>query len=369
LFKNGYIDTTDGFKFYDNFNPDILFFGRIHYDFDVIQYEEIQEEIKQKLFYNSMGKEQGDKMIEYIARGLFGDITMKKMLFGLGPSNTGKNTITMALKNCIGDYYGDFNAVNMCYNNSSNDEAQKLRWMLLLKSCRIIMSNEIKSVGAIDGNMIKKMASGGDTITARGHCKNEESFIPHFLPIVYANDLPQIKPVDDAIKTRVRTFTFKKTFVDKVVCPELEMEKDEDFCRNIKTPLYSKALLNVLITAFIDFKDCPLPELESSLINGDNDWIEDTDVMRLFTQDFEITNDVKNYVLSSDITEWLKSNKTGVNNKKLLLNIKDYCIRNKIGIDNITIGVKKHSGKACRVWYGLKLYYEENEDDISGLDI
>jgi phage/plasmid-associated DNA primase len=363
LFNNGYIDTTDDkFMFYDKetygFNPNILFFGKIHYDYKKETEEDLKEmeTIKQKLFYNTLGEEVGKYFIKTIARGLMGDIRMKRMLNGLGVSGSGKNTITTALQYCAGDYFGTFNAVNLCYNNSSNDEAAKLRWMLLLRHCRIIISNEIKSNGSIDGNMIKKVASGGDSIVARNHCSAEEEFIPHFLTILYAQDIPPITPCDDAVLNRVRVGKFDKTFVDGEPKNSLEMKKDVEFCESVKTPVFSLRLLNILIQAYIDFIQNGEVEPEKVLLQN-SDWGgDDMDAVKLFLDEFEFTNSADNYVVSADITEWVKSQKLGMSVKKLKVELVRHFIKNNKEYDNFDVGRKYICGKRSRVWTGLKYH-------------
>ena len=56
---------------------------------------------------------------------------------------------------------------NLSISNSTNDEAQKMRWAFLLKNKRIILSNEVKKHVFLDGNSIKKISSGGDELIGR----------------------------------------------------------------------------------------------------------------------------------------------------------------------------------------------------------
>lgn len=374
LFNNGYMDFTGGeFKFYDKktygFNPNILFFGKIHYDYKEATEMDLKEMeiIKDKLFYKTLGEEVGKYFIETLARGLMGDIRMKRMLFGLGVSGSGKNTITTAIQYCVGDYFGTFNAVNICYNNSSNDEASKLRWMLLLHHCRIIISNEIKSNGAIDGNMIKKLASGGDSIVARNHCSGEEEFIPHFLPMLYAQDIPPIRPCDDAVLNRVRVGKFDKTFVDGEPKNSLEMKKDNEFCESVKTPLFSLRLLNILVQAYIDFLKNGEVEPEKVLLQN-SDWGgDDMDAVKVFLDEYEFTNSADNYVVSADINEWVKTQKLGISVKKLKVELVRHFIKNNIEYDKFDSMRKTVGGRTVRVWTGLK--YRCEAEETNGLMI
>ena len=101
-----------------------------------------------------------------------------------------------------------------------------MRWSLLLRYKRIIISNEMKTNTTINGNMLKKVSSGGDGLTGRLHCGNEISFTPHFLVIAMANDIPKIVPYDSAVDNRVRVISYKKQFVDEVEDKENELLKD-----------------------------------------------------------------------------------------------------------------------------------------------
>eukprot|EP01041_Mallomonas_annulata_P006861 gene6861-13903_t len=84
-------------KFYSKqeygFNPDIVFTGKIHNDFIHFDddYMTYMKDIKQRLFYDALGKEVAAYFILNLARGLTGDcIKLKRILFGLGEANNGK---------------------------------------------------------------------------------------------------------------------------------------------------------------------------------------------------------------------------------------------------------------------------------------
>jgi phage/plasmid-associated DNA primase len=56
--------------------------------------------------------------------------------------------------------------------------------------------------------MILKIASASDILIARGHCQNETDFTTRFLPVVLTNDIPNIKPYDDAVDSRVHVISY-----------------------------------------------------------------------------------------------------------------------------------------------------------------
>ncbi len=167
------------------------------------------------MFYNTLGEVVGNYFIENLACGLMGH-GMKRIIFGLGTTNTGKGVLTTALRLSCGNYVGSFTGENLAERtNSSNDEAQKLRWAMLLKHKWIIISNEIRTNTNLNGVLINKIASGGDEITGRTHGGEETPFIPHFLTVLLANNIPKIESYDKAVDGRVRVVSYTKNYVDE----------------------------------------------------------------------------------------------------------------------------------------------------------
>lgn len=119
----------------NGFNPDIVFSARINHAYqqdlndDDIEYI---VSIKEHLFHLPPGVDVGNYLILNLARGLAGDM-MKRIIFGLGMSKTGKGILTKACQLSLGQYCATFTAENLAYNNNSNDESQKMRWVFLLK--------------------------------------------------------------------------------------------------------------------------------------------------------------------------------------------------------------------------------------------
>ena len=184
---------------------------------------------------------------------------MKRFLFCLGGTNGGKSVLTDAISLSCGDYAGVFNAENMAYRQSSADEAAQLRWALLLRFKRIIMSNEIKNGDgekdvALNSNMMKKCSCGGDAIVGRTHCKEETSFIPHFLTVCFANDMPKIKPYDDAINGRLKVISFNKTFVTEP-SNQYELKMDDNIKDELITIRFQRCFMMLLLQYYADWND------------------------------------------------------------------------------------------------------------------
>ena len=370
LFKNGYYDFKEGL-FYSNekygYNPKILFVFCVPHNFEELNEDDIiyMNTIKTRIFHNPLDEELGNYMILNLARGLSGEI-MKRFIFCLGGTNGGKSILTDAISLSCGDYAGVFNAENLAYRQSSSDEGAQLRWALLLRFKRIIMSNEIKNGDgekpiALNSNMMKKCSSGGDALIGRTHCKEEQSFIPHFLTVCFANDIPNIKPYDDAINGRLKVISFNKTFVTEV-SNQFELKMDIDIKDELKTIRFQRCFMMLLLQYYADWNDLKKKEgyIEFEPIavtNGKKAWIKESEgFLVTFFKDFEITSNENDKVKSSDIDEWIKQTKLLVSMTKFSIELKKYMIINNF--DKVYSKDFKVFGKTTKWWVGIKRLYD-----------
>ena len=367
LFNNGYYDFRKS-KFYDcndkAFDNSIIFTEKIPFDmkmnFNEKEYDYING-IRKRIFYTPFGIEVGDYYLLQLSRGLAGDC-MKRFLFGIGSSNTGKSLISSALKSACGGYYGAYNGANLAYKpNSSSDEAQKLRWVKLLKTKRIITSNEIQMGMEIDGNMIKKVSNGGlDEIVARGHCQDETGFKIGFLPILFAQDMDNITPKDDAVINRIRAINYEKIYVDEPT-NEYELLIDRNMDNEVLTYEFQVGFLMLLFQAYKVFQDGGRIETEPEGIKkaGIDILGRDISIIDKFKNDFEITQNEEDFVRSKDIEKWLGDGKFKVSITKFSLEMNKYINISKLkGVYNKN---KKIKGKTSMVWFGIKMIEEEVE--------
>jgi phage/plasmid-associated DNA primase len=234
---------------------------------------------------------------------------------------------------------------------------------MLLKIKRIIFSNEIKSTVEINGNMIKKIASGGDTLIGRNHGSGEEEFNTHFLPVCFANDLPKIKPYDDAVNNRVRIISYNKSYVDEP-SNEFELRKDLNIENEIKTLRFQRVMVGLLIREYSLYKQNGLQPEPDEVLNSKEEWVgEEANCIKSFLNDYEITNDANHYVKSNDIKSWLEQKKFGISMEKFSKELKKYCCINHF--ENIDNKYKKIGGKSIRVWCGVNIIKETSyEDDM-----
>ena len=372
LFLNGYLDMTTGI-FYDKFNPDIVFFYRIHRNYTTDIDTEYANDIKQRYFYNQLGEDVGNYLISSISRSLAGD-RMKKIFFNLGETNAGKSTYVIATSNSFDEYVGTFNGENLCIKNSTADEAQLMRWAYLLRYKRIILSNEMKTESILSGNMMKKMSSGGDKLVGRTHGSEEKDFTPHYNVFCNANDLLEIKPYDPAIHDRLNILSYKKRYVENP-SNEFELLKDENIFEEMKTDKFKDTYSFIILNAYLEFCKCNKKEtIPESVKNcksewGVGEWAENISVNK-FLEIYEITNNTEHYIRSSEIEEWVtKDSKINISPTKFIMELKKYCKIKKF--DNVESKNKKLNGKCPKCWVGIRKISDDDDSDdepVSALD-
>ena len=353
LYNNGYYNSAT-MEFITEFNPDIVFHGKIYQDWREHDSEEqkYMADVKQRMFYTPLGQKVADYMILYFALALMG-IRLKKFFFLLGNTNCGKSKLTLALMRSLGDYVGIFNAENLSFSNSSADEGQKMRWALLLQHSRIIISNEVKIENEVkmNGNMIKKL-SGGDPLVGRTHGKEEVSFIPTFLPVCCANDMAEIAPYDNAVDARLRVMGFNKTYVENPTEDD-HLKMDENLDAEIETKRFQRAFLGIFIETYQKYKRGELTMDEPEEVKASKaNWIgDDNDLMSRFQDQFEITNSKEDFTASCEMSTWLTKAKLGASQKKMAIDLQQHCKRKRL--NNVASGTKWVNRVKTRGWYGV----------------
>jgi phage/plasmid-associated DNA primase len=357
LFSNGYYSFKTR-TFTEGFTPAIYFYHRIGHSYSETRNATYEDSIKNRLFLDQHGEAMGNYMISLFARGLAGD-QQKHVLFGLGESNTGKSCMAKFMSASFGDYIGNFNGECLAFTSSTADEASKMRWAKLISKTRLLFSSELNMRQKLNGNLMKKLSSGGeDRLIGRGHCESEMAFSTHFLPIVLAQDVPEITPYDKAVDNRLRVFGFNKIYSTTPGANELLLDPNLD--EEIKTDEFKMAMLHIMADAY----SSPLIE-PSEATEFKREWVgEVVNIMTVFTDSFEFTNDVNDFVATADMAGWCGEHK--ISSVKLGREIGAYA--KSLKMENVVTKMKKISGKSFRGWPGIKAIsncqLDDEPDDI-----
>ena len=243
-FKNGYYDFKKGKL--EEYDTDTHTTIKINRDFKEPTEEDIKavyDKILNPIFNND--KELMDCWLNYIARGLAGHVEDKNWGVGIGERDCGKGVLVGMLENCFGEYCRSTNSENFLFKNNGGDSAKALSWLVPFEFKRLLLTNEItrdaEGKYKINGNILKKLSSGGDKIEARVNHKDEINFKIQARVCMFCNDLPPIEPAD--AKETSYMFRYPSKFLNedderlgkplmrkkyKVVGEDIEYIKDEN---------------------------------------------------------------------------------------------------------------------------------------------
>ena len=89
------------------------------------------------------------------------------------------------------------------------------------------------------------------------------------------------------------------------------------------------------------------------VVQAKKEWFgDDIGCLPVFQEEYEITDDINDYVMSSEIQEWLEEKKIGITMKKFGMEIKRYIMKNNL--KNVRPDNKKINGCCKKVWFGIK---------------
>lgn len=249
---------------------DIQFTEQITRDYPKYD-EKAFNDLMEKVIIPILPDEEERKYFFYcLSRGLAGCYEDKKWYINRGSRNSGKGVIMKLLENAFKIYVGSFNSgVLVKKGNENNDEAKNLSWVVKIRNKRIILSNEIDEGAILWGKMLKKIASGGDTMVGRTNFKDEIEFIPQFTMFLNLNNIKGVEPVD-ALEN-CEQFYCKSKFVSKE-----ELIEGQNFLKlkddNIKTLIQQ----NNIIDAFTIY-----------VLNHFQDDMKAPEIVKLSTQDIK----------------------------------------------------------------------------------
>ena len=180
----------------------VYFTKRINRDFRGKPDDKVLAELMERVIIPIFPvKEIRNYMLNRFARGLAGKIHDKIWHVCIGERNSGKGVMCILLENAFECFVQTINAENFLTKPSSNGDAAKSQsWLRGLEFKRLAISNEIQlglgGKGRVDGNLIKRMASGGDEVQVRTNYQDEIQIRMQTTLFLCCNDFPPVEPVD-----------------------------------------------------------------------------------------------------------------------------------------------------------------------------
>lgn len=209
-FKNGYWDFKQN-AFIDYEEGDgYATINMIDRDFKYVdKYDPIRKAVFDNILYKMfcVDNEQSqdfpimENFLHIMGRALAGIITDKIWIMLVGERDSAKGVFDTLLRNAFGSYIGNFNSSAFrLENNNNQDPDLKQKFLLKNRYCRIAPSQEMED-SWVDGNLIKKVSSGGDTIEARNLFQHTISFQIKCKYMFVGNNSARVKPAD-ALQTQ-----------------------------------------------------------------------------------------------------------------------------------------------------------------------
>ena len=361
-FNNGFYDMEKD-KFFKYENNNIYTRFKLSYDYEEPSEEDLKE-VNKLLFDPVFGDKTEIKHLfnNYVARSIAGCYEDKDWLIGLGERDSGKGSYMELCKYTFEDYVKFTNAENFKYKENVSDVAKSYSWLVRLQGCRLLVSNEFekrKNGGEVNGNMIKKICSGGDPIEARVNNKDEIEFKLQCKYMALLNDIPEITPSD--AKEKLIQFNYPYKFVDKddKRCgKKTNLFEYREGDENIKTKLRQPNLRNAFFKIIQDYYKLGKPIITDEQILKDiNEIKEEDNDEEKFKDLFEFTMDDKDYIKTNEIKKLVI--KAGLNLSATKYN---RIIRNEIG-DTLT------SRDGSKVRTKMKKKQQAYEDSVCDLDL
>lgn len=317
-FKNGYYDFNTGLLEPNDMNSFVNITRELSFDRKPEVRKEIYDRVLNPIFTVVEGKDDyetraqlRDYWLRKMSRVMAGYVEDKEFIIDSGPRNCGKGLLMDMLKFAFEGYVGATNSENFLLKQRNDEEAKKNSFMMEFQFQRAIVCNEVslKEHGqtTFDGNMLKKVHSGGDYIEMRALYQNKVNVRLQSTIVFNLNDIPSFSPSDT--REKLVQFDFCSKFIKgkekKTFSNIAYMEADD----SVKTDFIKRAdVRNEFVLMLIDaFKtDAEYPDaLKQEQME---DFEEDDDVTHILDL-FEITNNPTDIVSNKKMREFIKTEK------------------------------------------------------------
>jgi hypothetical protein len=277
LFDDG-IYNIETNSFTEGFDPNIVFFHKMGRKFPKRDEEKIKW-VEHTLFDNLFDDIKiSNGLKAHIARAITGRFfKLRKATFCQGQTASGKGMLTDALLKAFPGVVSTFDSNNLIMNDIKKDEAQRMMWLMKLKTVRMAISNEFrieksektgKIKSFIDSAMFKRIVSGGDVLEVRGMNKGIDEMINRASLFLMFNDRAPFYPEDEAVRDRTEEISFSKSFVMKpdTRIPNQKL-RDITIKDKVLEPEYIDALFWVVCDSYSNLvKDKPYTSIPKEII-------------------------------------------------------------------------------------------------------
>jgi len=187
FFENGYWDFNA--RRFNEYGSATLV--TIQTKINLISNPELRKQIQDRILspiFNDFVKQ--DWFMYIVSRMIAGCREDKSIYIVTGKRDCGKGVLSLLLENCFKKYISTIDLSVFAVKTSKGDAGRENSFALALESARIALMNE-STTGELDGNKLKQIFSGGDSIMTRKlHHENEEMKI-QASPLLFCNETPR----------------------------------------------------------------------------------------------------------------------------------------------------------------------------------
>jgi hypothetical protein len=192
-----------------------------------------------------------------IGAAIAGDVDLKLMYAMIGQRKSGKGMLMTVITVAFGNLVDAGNSAdNLLGSDNNQDEAKKCKWLTdaAIKGARLLWKNEVRTHNSrgepyIDGNLLKKIASGGDSLPVRNNCENPYPVRHEFTVFLNVNDLPPVRPAIGETFLRIR---FPNQYVDEPTLPN-HKRKDDGLKGRIAEPSFADGMMWLVLYEYKSF--------------------------------------------------------------------------------------------------------------------
>jgi hypothetical protein len=349
-FSNGYwdFDQNDFIPYEDGDGYDTI--NLIDREFKYIEKDDpLRQQVFDKIIYKmfciddetSQDYPVMENYLHWMARAMAG-ITTDKIWFMLqGQRDSAKGVFDGLLRNAFGSYIGNFSTKSFKLDaKGSQDSDLKQKFLLKNRYARIAPSQETDDCW-LDGELVKKASSGGDTIEARNLYENTVSFVNSCKYMFVGNESARIKPAD-ALQTQWY-YKMRCKFVDdpdNVADPDVNIRyyrKDDSVKRDF---INQDDVLNAFCSILFDYYERRDTHYPKELKCEDDVNVDVKSETRML---FDITKDDNDFMSNAELKSIYNDNKDIYDNlahmKRMLkgMGVKDARTKTQRGMSGLRV--------------------------------
>jgi len=328
LFEDGIFDFDSGRLV--PFDGKIVFTCRVNRRCPLACDDETKARIAEirRISFDDMPPESSATLLHELMRGIIGDVRHRTFLVGLGPTSSGKGLLKVLIKSAFRGAVGEFDGNAMLRRRDGNEPAREMDWIIGIAGLRLAFGSEIRTAipqtltiqsseetkilnrptdCIIDGNNLKRIVSGGtDMLIGRCAYGRLISRINKAMLFLFAQDVPAIRPVDDAVANRMRVCEWKLSYVTNPQLPH-ERLRDPELLTTYATDEYADAFFWLMVEEFEKWRAAgfvePTEPRQTSELR--NDLLPSVNLREILSGKYEITGDAIDYVAASELFEYL----------------------------------------------------------------